>query len=149
MQEAPVERRWVPEAVRRRFPVEFPVTLEGAGRPRQVGSVVNMSPTGLYVASRAPIPAGVRLRVSLVLPLAAGPRPLVAAAQVRWVNDPSAPGAPELPPGMGLEFEGLEPQARADLERLLDELLGTAAAGPAEPPETRRRATRRGAPPDR
>lgn len=145
MQDVQVGRQWVPDAVHRRLPVEFPVTLEGAGQQRQVGSVVNVSPTGLYVASRAPIPAGAQLRVSLVLPLAAGPRTLVASAQVRWVNDPSAPGVPELPTGMGIEFVGLEPHARADLERLLDELHGTVGAGAGEPAAARRsEAGRRG-----
>lgn len=132
MEEADIEREWRPDAVHRRLPVEFPVVLEGldgaAGPLRLVGSVVHVSPTGLFVASRTPIPAGARLCVSLVLPLAAGPRRLVAAGNVRWVNDPSAPRAPELPPGMGIEFASLEPGARADLESLLHELREPAAA---------------------
>ncbi len=124
------KREWVPEAVRRRLPVEFPVTLEStAGGRREVGSVANLSPTGLFVASRILFPVETPLRVSFCLPLSAGPRFLVAAARVRWVNDLVAPEAADLPAGMGIEFVGLDPRSRADLEAFLDELLAPVGIG--------------------
>ena len=127
---AVAEREWVPEAVRRRLPVEFPVTLaSAAGGREEVGTVANLSPKGLFVVSCAVFPIDTRLRVSFCLPLSAGPKFLVAAARVRWVNDPAAPDAADLPAGMGIEFVGLDPRSRADLEAFLDELLAPVGIG--------------------
>jgi hypothetical protein len=124
------EREWVEEAVRHRMPVEFPVTFEStAGGRREVGSVANLSPTGLFVASRTLFPAETPLRISFCLPLSAGARLLVTTARVRWVNDPSAPRSADLPAGMGIEFVGLDPRSRADLEAFLDELLAPLGIG--------------------
>ncbi|HWP35865.1 MAG TPA: PilZ domain-containing protein [Thermodesulfobacteriota bacterium] len=122
MRSGPLGRVWVPDEVRRRLPVEFPVTLDGEAGQRCVGTVVNLSPTGLYVASRTLFAPGTTLRASFALPLAAGPRPVAVWVQVRWLNDPASPQAAELPGGMGVEFVGLDPRLRADIERLLDEL---------------------------
>lgn len=121
---AVAEREWVPEAVRRRLPVEFPVMLASAAGGRQeVGTVANLGPRGLFVVSRVVFPADTRLRVSFCLPLSSGPRPVDAAARVRWFNDPSAPQSSDLPAGMGIEFVELDAQSRADLEAFLDELF--------------------------
>jgi Tfp pilus assembly protein PilZ len=90
---------------------------------RQVGVVVNVSTGGLFVQSSLLLPVGAALRVALFLPLAAGPKPLATAAWVRWINDPLAPKAITLPPGMGIEFLGLDSSARADLDAFVSERL--------------------------
>ena len=50
-----------------------------------------------------------------------GPKPLAAAAWVRWTNDPLAPKAAGLPPGMGIEFLDLDAAARAALDAFVSE----------------------------
>jgi Tfp pilus assembly protein PilZ len=128
MPNVPEARDWIPNANRQRLPVECPVTLEMTpGGQRQLGAAANLSPTGFFVASPTPFPIGTMLRVSLSLPFAAGPRQLVATAQVRWVNNPVAQRAAELPAGMGIEFVNLDHRAHADLRAFLDELLATPA----------------------
>jgi hypothetical protein len=121
-----IEREWVPEAIRCRLPVDFPVTLEVTGSDRrETGAVANLSLRGMFAATRVLLPVNAPLRVIFCLPLATGPRTYAVAARVRWVNDPSAPRAPELPGGMGLEFVGLDGGSRSDLERFLEELVST------------------------
>jgi hypothetical protein len=123
------EREWVPEAVRLRLPVDFPVTLEAtSAERREVAAVINLGPRGMFAASRTLLPPGTALRVSFFLPLASGARPVVATARVRWVNDPAGAPTPELPGGMGLEFVGLDGGSQADLERFLEELMAPAGA---------------------
>lgn len=115
-------KKWVPETRRRRVPVQFPMTFVATGdEHRRVGVVVNVSTGGLFVQSALLLPVGAALRVSLFLPLAAGPKPLAAAAWVRWTNDPLAPKAAGLPPGMGIEFLDLDAAARGALDAFVSE----------------------------
>lgn len=117
-------RKWVPDTRRRRVPAQFPMTfLATHDGGRQVGVVVNVSTGGLFVQSSLLLPVGAALRVALFLPLAAGPKPLATVAWVRWINDPLTPKAIALPPGMGLEFLGLDSRARADLDAFVSERL--------------------------
>jgi hypothetical protein len=81
--------------------------------------VDNFSTGGFFVQSSVLLPVGTPLPVSLVLPLARGPKPLVARARVRWINDPSASHAPEQPVGVGIESPrrktaGPAPRRRGD-----------------------------------
>lgn len=132
------EREQGPDArrlLRRSLPVDFPVTLEAVGGRRQVGSVANLSPIGLFVSSPSPFPVGTTLRVSLFLPLAAGSRRLVTAGQVRWINEAPTLEAPELSTGMGIEFVDLDARTRDDVQAFLDERLAPLAGRrPAGPP---------------
>lgn len=123
------ERDRVPDLLRHRLPVDFPVTIEvGSGERREVGTVANLSGRGMFVASRMQVPVGTALRLTFYLPLPTGARPIVASARVRWVNDPKAPRAPDLPGGMGLEFVGLDGGSARDLERFLNDLLAAPVA---------------------
>jgi hypothetical protein len=129
MADVAIEREWVPEAVRLRLPVDFPVTLEAtSAERREVAAVVNLGPRGMFAASRTLLPPGTALRVTFFLPIAGGARPVVATARVRWVNDPAGPRTPELPGGMGLEFVGLDGALQADLESFVEELTAPAGA---------------------
>jgi hypothetical protein len=119
----------LPEArAARRFRVYLPAMVEAVppGGRRAIGMAANLSLTGAYVASPVLFPVGAPLRLSLVLPLTLGApelHRLTAEVRVRWANDPAAPKAPGLPGGMGLEFVGLAPAARAHLQALLDRRL--------------------------
>lgn len=123
------EREWVAEHVRLRMPVDFPVTLEAVSADRrEVGTVANLSMRGIFAACRMLLPAGTPLKVTFYLPFATGARPVVTSVRVRWVNDPSAPRAADLPGGMGLEFLGLDGGSKADLERFIEELMAAPVA---------------------
>lgn len=118
----------VPEPLRVRLPVDFPVTLEVAARgSREVGTVANLSARGIFAASRLLLPVGTGVKATFYLPLPDGPRAVVASSRVRWINDPSAPSTADLPGGMGLEFVGLHGASRADLERFIATLLAAPA----------------------
>lgn len=63
---------------------------------------VNMSTGGVFIESRMILEEGTEITVKFNLPNT--DRIIVAKAMVAWVNSPSAPKKPSLPPGMGLQF---------------------------------------------
>jgi uncharacterized protein (TIGR02266 family) len=63
---------------------------------------------GLFVATQAPWPEGQRLELHFTLPGLR--RVCTARAIVDWVRNEHAARDPQLPPGMGLRFEQLEPR---------------------------------------
>jgi hypothetical protein len=117
----------------RRVPVDLAVDFSVAGGPPQAGRVVNLTRTGLFLATATPAPVGTAVALSFAAPPAAGGLPLAAAAEVRWVNDPGAPRAAALPPGMGLKFLGPAPDVWALLRVVVAEQLATLARGGTRP----------------
>lgn len=68
------------------------------------GFVRNISNGGLFIAGGSGPEVGARVVVRFVLPTLA--EPVVAEAVVRWVRA-FRPDAPDVMPGMGVEFAGL------------------------------------------
>jgi len=116
-----------------RFPVHLPVDVTVAGGPPQTGRVVNLTRTGLFIATSTPAAVGARVGLVFSLPLSAGDRRVAAAAEVRWVNGGQPPRATTLPPGMGLQFVRLEPEVRETLDAFLTERLAALTQGVGHP----------------
>ncbi|MCP3139372.1 TIGR02266 family protein [Pyxidicoccus sp. QH1ED-7-1] len=74
----------------------------------------NLSPGGMFVRSRTPQPVGTPVKFEVQI--AGGVRVLRGAATVRWVRDV---GDPAGPPGMGLQFDELDPASRALVDKML------------------------------
>jgi Tfp pilus assembly protein PilZ len=102
---------------RPRVPLRTPVYLDGA-TPLLLGYSRDLSPSGLFVSTPAPIGVGMRCALSFPLPNADG-KVHVIGRVVRTV--PLAePGAHETSlPGMGVEFERFGPEDRRAIESYL------------------------------
>ncbi len=75
----------------------------------------NLSPGGMFIRSRTPQPVGTLVKFEVQI--AGGVRVLRGTAVVRWVRHvPDAEG----PPGMGLQFQDLDPVTQALIDRMLE-----------------------------
>ncbi len=104
---------------RPRVPLRTPVYLEGSS-PVLVGYTQDLSPSGLFVSTPAPIDVGMRCALSFPLPTAQGNVHVIGRV-VRTV--PLAAPAPTAvrAPGMGVEFERFGPEDRHAIEAYLYE----------------------------
>jgi molecular chaperone DnaK len=86
----------------------------------------NLSPGGMFIRSRTPQPVGTLVKFEVQI--AGGVRVLRGTAVVRWVRETANA---EGPPGMGLQFQELDPDTQALITRMLQ--LSKAAAEALEP----------------
>ena len=102
-----------------RYAINLSVTLVG-DHNFYVGFSENLSEGGIFVRTQQVLPIGTRLEVTLTLPTCS--TAVRAVGIVRWVRLPDAvreehnnygSGDPSSKPGMGLQFEALDP-ATAD-----------------------------------
>jgi molecular chaperone DnaK len=75
----------------------------------------NLSPGGMFIRSRSPQPVGTLVKFEVQI--AGGVRVLRGTAVVRWVRDVADA---EGPPGMGLQFQDLDPVTQALIDRMLE-----------------------------
>ena len=102
---------------RPRVPLRTPVYLDGA-TPLLLGYSHDLSPSGLFVATPAPIGVGMRCALSFPLPNADG-KVHVIGRVVRTVPIAEAGAHEPRLPGMGVEFERFGPQDRRAIEEYL------------------------------
>ena len=93
----------------------------------------NLSPGGMFIRSRSPQPVGTLVKFEVQI--AGGVRVLRGTAVVRWVRDVADA---EGPPGMGLQFQDLDPVTQALIDRMLElnRAAEKAASGKAAGPST-------------
>jgi uncharacterized protein (TIGR02266 family) len=104
-----VERRTV-----RRLELHVGVGFR-SGLSFYTGYTLNISEGGLFVASHMLQPIGSELALTFALPT--GPEISVRGI-VRWQRDPQV-ASPALPPGMGVELQGLTPEDHARIRELV------------------------------
>jgi uncharacterized protein (TIGR02266 family) len=104
---------------RPRVPLRAPVYLEGSS-PLLLGFTQDLSPSGLFVATSAPIDVGMRCALSFPLPTAHGNVHVIGRV-VRTVATRKEPEAEVRSPGMGVEFERFGPEDRRAIEAYLYE----------------------------
>jgi uncharacterized protein (TIGR02266 family) len=97
-----------------RHPVEVELSLTGESN-LYVGFSENLSESGVFFATHAARPVGARIDLSMKLP--EGGDPVVAKGEVRWVR-PYVSGS-DMPPGMGIAFTELSPEAETKLKKFL------------------------------
>ena len=95
-----------------RFPVQITMIYLGQNSSGQ-GIVQELSRVGCRILGNDPVVVGETLSVQLSLPTSE--KPLVMQATVKWVKGWE----------FGLAFKRLHPQEADQLQRLLDELLGS------------------------
>jgi Tfp pilus assembly protein PilZ len=97
------------------------VGLVAASGDVQLLRTDDLSLGGVYIRTRKPAPPGslVRLR----LPVAGSPHGLPLLGRVVHVIDERSAITKARPPGMGVQFDGLAPDAEAALRGLVDTLL--------------------------
>jgi uncharacterized protein (TIGR02266 family) len=97
-----------------RFGVELDVTVTSEHN-FYAGFVENMSVGGVFIATHQLKPVGSRLEFLVNLPGAA--EPIKGSGEVRWVRVYSE--ASNTPPGMGIKFDPLAPEAVRAIEDFL------------------------------
>ena len=70
------------------------------------GFSTDISEGGIFVATVETVPQGTKVDLDFTLP---GGRPLKASGVVRWLREPND-HTPELMPGMGVQFQELQPE---------------------------------------
>ncbi|MDF2459403.1 MAG: hypothetical protein K0S79_1819 [Nitrospira sp.] len=99
-----VERRKI-----ERIPVTFRASFGGTLAGLREGIVTDVTMSGCRLESHAPVPVNTYLELWLeISPIA--PRIVVELAAVRWVRNNQC----------GIEFLGLRPKDKAQLERLIE-----------------------------
>jgi uncharacterized protein (TIGR02266 family) len=104
---------------RPRVPLRTPVYLEGSS-PLLLGYTQDLSPSGLFVATPAPIDIGMRCALSFPLPTAQGNVHVIGRV-VRTVPVHAGAAAEVRSPGMGVEFERFGAEDRHAIEAYLYE----------------------------
>jgi diguanylate cyclase (GGDEF)-like protein len=105
---------------RPRVPLRAPVYLDGP-EPLLLGYSKDLSPSGIFVTTPAPIDIGMRCALSFPLPSAKGNVHVIGRV-VRTVTAPDVAPGLELPvPGMGFEFERFGAEDRRAIESFLYE----------------------------
>jgi diguanylate cyclase (GGDEF)-like protein len=102
---------------RPRVPLRTPVYLDGA-TPLLLGYSHDLSPSGLFVSTPAPIGVGMRCALSFPLPNTDG-KVHVIGRVVRTVPIAEAGAHEPRLPGMGVEFERFGPEDRRAIEQYL------------------------------
>jgi diguanylate cyclase (GGDEF)-like protein len=102
---------------RPRVPVRTPVYLEGSS-PLLLGYTQDLSPSGIFVATPAPIDVGMRCALSFPLPTAEGNVHVIGRV-VRTVPLRPEVAAEIRAPGMGVEFERFGAEDRHAIEAYL------------------------------
>jgi uncharacterized protein (TIGR02266 family) len=103
-------RRGVERRQGKRLPIEIDVAIEGAAH--QINAqTADLSEGGLFVLTDAPIPIGTHVMMSFKLPNGAA---LSVLGVVKWTRERHDDSRP---PGLGVAFFCLEPEARGTLER--------------------------------
>jgi uncharacterized protein (TIGR02266 family) len=104
---------------RPRVPLRTPVYLDGSS-PLLLGYSQDLSPSGLFVATPAPIDVGMRCALSFPLPTAQGNVHVIGRV-VRTVPLASGSYGDVRSPGMGVEFERFGAEDRHAIEAYLYE----------------------------
>jgi uncharacterized protein (TIGR02266 family) len=110
----------VKESGERRDRVRCEVQIDidvSSGQGSYTGVTRDLSEAGVFIATELVRPVGALVELVLHLPNRAVP--LRCVGEVRWVR--SAAPAKNLPPGLGLRFVSLEPDARRALQSFLAE----------------------------
>jgi uncharacterized protein (TIGR02266 family) len=97
-----------------RFGVELDVTVTSEHN-FYAGFVENMSVGGIFIATHQLKPVGSRLEFSVNLP--GCEHPIKGSGEVRWVRVYSE--ASNVPPGMGIKFDRLDPASQRGIEEFL------------------------------
>lgn len=97
-----------------RYAVELEVTVTSEHN-FYAGFVENMSVGGIFIATHQLKPVGERIEFSVHLP--GMEEPIRGTGEVRWVRVYSE--ASNVPPGMGIKFDQLEPAAVKGIEQFL------------------------------
>lgn len=108
----------------RRLHHDIPVAYRSAGRFRSDWAT-NISPGGMFINSRAPLPVGTVVNLMIQLPGTCAPSDLTGRVTrvVRWEDDVRDS------PGMGIEFTDVNREERERIEAFVDALRSTLDPG--------------------
>lgn len=82
------------------------------------GFTHNISEGGLFIATSHVLPVGTELQFQFRLE--SDPEPVSLTGIVRWVREPHSLIAPDVPPGMGVQFAELGSAAQTRINRFIE-----------------------------
>ena len=97
-----------------RYAVDLDVSL-GSDHNFYAGFAENLSAGGIFVATHLLKPVGSSIELSIHLP--DNDEPICGKGEVRWVREYNERS--DMPPGMGIRFNEIEPAAVAAIEQFL------------------------------
>ncbi|MET0339719.1 MAG: TIGR02266 family protein [Polyangiales bacterium] len=105
-----------PSGIERRQHERFDTSISvdySSGETFLFSYIQNISEMGIFIRTDEPLPVGTTLELRFAPD---GETPIELVGEVTWVN-PVRPFGDNINPGMGVRFQGLEPDAR---ERIVD-----------------------------
>jgi Tfp pilus assembly protein PilZ len=109
-----------------RVPFVRRCTLDYGGGQAESAFIVNINVLGAYVANEAMPQLGRTLVFRFQVP--GSERELVADGVVAWTNPQQEHPVHSLPPGFGVAFRNLSPDARSRIDQIVSEYLARQAA---------------------
>lgn len=114
-------RKCLSDRDRIRVPMETPIVFEHEGR-HHTARVVNLSKSGVFVASETLIEAGSSVTLFLAGIFGGDQVPLETKGEVAWCTKRGVPEA-DLPRGMGIRFIDFPPEAQQELDAYVVETI--------------------------
>ena len=110
-----------------RVPLETPIVFEHEGR-HHTARVVNLSKSGVFVASETLLEPGSSLTLFLAGIFGGEEVPLETKGEVAWCTKRGVPEA-DLPRGMGIRFVDFPPEAEEKLDAYVVETIASRISG--------------------
>lgn len=110
-----------------RVPCQMTVDFRLDGRDYQ-GLGHDLSPHGIYIQYREPVPLDANIYLSFLLPTISS-RPVEARGRIAWVNQGFPRTNLALPQGFGVEFQHIRSDGKESIRRYLAKYGGSSDAG--------------------
>jgi uncharacterized protein (TIGR02266 family) len=110
-----------------RVPVEAPIVFEHEGR-HHTARVVNLSKSGVFIASESLLPTGSKLTLYLASIVGREQDLLEAKGEVAWTTKRGVPEA-DLPRGMGVRFVDFPREAQEKVDAYVVETIAKRLSG--------------------
>ena len=101
-----------------RVPTDYFVSVQAPKEGKECeGNCRDLSEGGMFITTEEPLPRGTEVKI--LIQLATGNETICVEGIVMWVRPPMP--SPQFPPGMGVRFIRVSPEARELLQRKIEE----------------------------
>jgi len=108
----------IPVRIAPRVRVDMTVSYGPPGQAIRRDSAFNLSAGGVYIKTSESFEIDTALHVEFVLPNRT--KPINCPGRVAWINRPESSGQPGLPPGMGVQFFGLDMESHEAVREFIN-----------------------------
>ncbi len=101
-----------------RFPTDYFVSVQVPKEDKESeGNCRDLSEGGMFIFTEEPFPRGTQVKI--LIQLETGNETICVEGIVMWLRPPMP--SPQFPPGMGVRFIRVSPEAREQLRRKIEE----------------------------